>query len=142
VFSDTISIMADFSKETRTSVFNGDKTEPGDLERRSQDASDIVVGDHGADTNLKRQLTTRHVTMIGLGSSIGMGLWIGSGASLARGGPASLFLGYCLAGSVVWCVTHSIGEMAVMYPQPSAFVQWAGKLMRLSLGALVRCSSG
>lgn len=127
--------MAEFSKDTTTSAFNGDKTGASDLERRSLAPSDIVEGDHGADTNLKRQLTTRHVSMIGLGSSIGMGLWIGSGLSLARGGPASLFLGYCLAGSVVWCVTHSIGEMAVMYPQPSAFVQWTSKLIILILGA-------
>lgn len=43
--------------------------------------------DHGADTELQRHLSTRHVTMIALGSSIGMGLWLGSGKSLASGGP-------------------------------------------------------
>lgn len=31
--------------------------------------------------------------MIALGSSIGMGLWLGSGTSLANGGPAALFIG-------------------------------------------------
>ena len=29
-------------------------------------------------------------------------------------------------GSMIWCVSHSIGEMACMYPLPSAFVQWTG----------------
>ncbi|KAF1959784.1 hypothetical protein CC80DRAFT_439841 [Byssothecium circinans] len=67
--------------------------------------------------------------MIALGSSIGMGLWLGSGKSLASGGPAALFLGYILAGSMIWSVAHSIGEMAVMYPLPSAFVQWTGKFV-------------
>lgn len=43
--------------------------------------------DHGAETELQRHLSTRHVTMIALGSSIGMGLWLGSGQSLASGGP-------------------------------------------------------
>ncbi|OTB00431.1 hypothetical protein M426DRAFT_267661 [Hypoxylon sp. CI-4A] len=85
--------------------------------------------DHGADTELKRQLGTRHLTMIALGSSIGMGLWLGSGTSLAAGGPAGIFLGYCLAGSMIWCVSHSIGEMACVYPLPSAFVQWTGKFV-------------
>jgi hypothetical protein len=80
--------------------------------------------DYGAETELKRLLSTRHVTMIALGSSIGMGLWLGSGKSLASGGPAGIFLGYVLAGSMIWSVSHSIGEMAVMYPLPSAFVQW------------------
>lgn len=82
------------------------------------------TSDYGADTELQRLLSTRHVTMIALGSSIGMGLWLGSGKSLASGGPAGIFLGYILAGSMIWSVSHSIGEMAVMYPLPSAFVQW------------------
>lgn len=82
------------------------------------------VSDYGAETDLRRLLTTRHVTMIALGSSIGVGLWLGSGKSLAAGGPAAIFLGYILAGSMVWAVSHSSGEMAIMYPVPSAFVQW------------------
>jgi amino acid permease len=83
-----------------------------------------IARDYGADTDLKRVLTTRHVTMIALGSSIGMGLWLGAGKSLAAGGPAAIFLGFLLAGSMSWAVTHSIGEMSIMYPLPSAFVQW------------------
>jgi len=67
--------------------------------------------------------------MIALGSSIGMGLWLGSGTSLTNGGPAGIFIGYLLAGSMIWAVSHSIGEMAVMYPLPSAFVQWSGKFI-------------
>lgn len=30
---------------------------------------------------------------------------------------------------MIWAVSHSIGEMAVMYPLPSAFVQWSGKFV-------------
>ncbi|OCL08744.1 amino acid transporter [Glonium stellatum] len=85
--------------------------------------------DHGADTDLRRLLSTRHLTMIALGSSIGMGLWLGSGTSLTQGGPAGIFLGYCLAGSMIWSVSHSIGEMATLYPLPSAFVQWTEKFV-------------
>lgn len=92
--------------------------------------------DYGAETELKRSLSTRHLTMIALGSSIGMGLWLGSGLSLASGGPAGIFLGYCLAGSMIWCVSHSIGEMACVYPLPSAFVQWTGKYNRTRKVAL------
>lgn len=97
-------------------------------EKRHSVTGDIVIShDHGAETELKRLLSTRHLTMIALGSSIGMGLWLGSGDSLASGGPASVFLGYLLAGTMIWCVSHSIGEMACLYPLPSAFVQWSGK---------------
>ena len=72
--------------------------------------------------------------MIALGSSIGMGLWLGSGTSLASGGPASIFIGYLLSGTMIWAVTHSIGEMAVMYPLPSAFVQWSNKFVDPAAG--------
>lgn len=58
-----------------------------------------------------------------------MGLWLGSGTSLQNGGPAGIFIGYLLAGSMIWSVSHSIGEMAVMYPVPSAFVQWSEKFI-------------
>jgi hypothetical protein len=84
-----------------------------------------VDHDYGAETDLHRSLSTRHLTMIALGSSIGMGLWLGSGTSLVNGGPAAIFIGYLLSGTMIWAVSHSIGEMAVVYPLPSAFVQWS-----------------
>ncbi|KAF2459560.1 amino acid transporter [Lineolata rhizophorae] len=105
-----------------------EKSSPSD-EYRQPVSGDVYVHDHGAETELRRLLSTRHLTMIALGSSIGMGLWLGSGTSLTSGGPAGIFLGYFLAGSMIWSVSHSIGEMAVMYPLPSAFVQWTGKFI-------------
>lgn len=73
-----------------------------------------IVTDHGADSELQRRLSTRHITMIALGSSIGMGLWLGSGKSLASGGPAGIFVGYLLSGSMIWSVSQALGEMAVL----------------------------
>jgi amino acid transporter len=102
---------------------------PDDKEGQVRESVEFGNHDYGAETELKRLLSTRHVTMIALGSSIGMGLWLGSGKSLASGGPAGIFLGYILAGSMIWSVSQSIGEMAVMYPLPSAFVQWTGKFI-------------
>ncbi|KAL1847139.1 hypothetical protein Daus18300_014042 [Diaporthe australafricana] len=90
--------------------------------------------DHGADSELQRRLGSRHITMIALGSSIGMGLWLGSGTSLINGGPAALLIGYLLSGTMIWCVSQSIGEMAVMYPLPSAFVQWTNKFVDPAAG--------
>ena len=93
-----------------------------------------VEGDYGAESDLHRKLSTRHLTMIALGSSIGMGLWLGSGTSLANGGPAAIFIGYVLSGTMVWSVAHSIGEMAVLYPLPSAFVQWSSIFVSPAVG--------
>jgi yeast amino acid transporter len=38
---------------------------------------------------------------------------------------------------MIWSVSHSIGEMAVMYPLPSAFVQWSGKFVDPAWGFAV-----
>ncbi|OGM43356.1 arginine permease [Aspergillus bombycis] len=101
------------------------RSSSGSMKKTAQPATDWEVDiDHGAETDLQRTLSTRHITMIALGSSIGMGLWLGSGTSLANGGPAAIFIGYLLSGTMIWSVSHSIGEMAVMYPLPSAFIQW------------------
>lgn len=97
---------------------------PVDLETAAIKAEGELL-DHGADTELHRSLGTRHLTMIALGSAIGMGMWLGTGTSLVKGGPASLFIGFLISSSMVWAVSQSIGEMAVMYPVPSAFVQWS-----------------
>jgi amino acid transporter len=35
---------------------------------------------------------------------------------------------------MIWAVSHSIGEMAVMYPLPSAFVQWSNKFVDPAAG--------
>ncbi|KZF25879.1 hypothetical protein L228DRAFT_225515 [Xylona heveae TC161] len=88
-----------------------------------------LVEDHGGDSELQRRLTTRHLVMVAIGSSIGMGLWLGSGTSLTRGGPLGIFIGYVLSGTIVWAVNQSIGELAVMYPVPSAFVSWSGQFI-------------
>ncbi|KAL1304349.1 hypothetical protein AAFC00_000747 [Neodothiora populina] len=120
--------MSDFEKKTSPNVDeshdNGSPV-PGEI---------YTDQDHGADSELHRNLSTRHITMIALGSSIGMGLWLGSGTSLQNGGPAGIFIGYLLSGSMIWAVSHSIGEMAIMYPLPSAFVQWSSKFIDPAAG--------
>ncbi|KAL4909176.1 hypothetical protein BDW74DRAFT_165767 [Aspergillus multicolor] len=91
--------------------------------------ADYQAHDHGADSGLSRSLETRHLLMFSIGSSIGMGLWLGSGTSLVSGGPAAIFLGYWIAGSIAWLLNQAVGELAVLYPVPSAFPQWSRKFI-------------
>jgi amino acid transporter len=91
-----------------------EKAFDGDSNDKHGHGEVVFLDDHGAESELQRRLSTRHITMIALGSSIGMGLWLGSGTSLASGGPAGIFLGYLLSGTMIWTVSQSIGEMAVM----------------------------
>ncbi|KAF4255161.1 hypothetical protein LV164_008149 [Aspergillus fumigatus] len=102
----------------------GPKTIMSSLDKVQTKTEEGEIVDHGADTQLHRSLGTRHLTMVALGSAIGMGMWLGSGTSLLKGGPASLFIGYLISSSILWSVSQCIGEVAVVYPLPSAFVQW------------------
>lgn len=39
-----------------------------------------------------------------------------------------------LSGTMIWSVSQSIGEMAILYPLPSAFVQWTNKFVDPAAG--------
>ena len=52
------------------------------------------------DSGLGSGLKTRHLTMMGLGSAIGAGLFLGTGVGIRVAGP-SILLAYLLAGAVI-----------------------------------------
>lgn len=86
---------------------------------------------------LKQVLFSRHLFMISVGSAIGMGLWLGTGSSIHRGGPVGMFLGYLITGSVAWALNMSIGELATLYPVPSAFPRWSAQFIDPSIAVTV-----
>jgi len=54
--------------------------------------------------------------MIAVAGTIGTGLFLGTGKSLAQGGPASLLICYAIIGVVVYITLLLLGEMATQYP--------------------------
>ncbi|GAB3939649.1 amino acid permease [Corynebacterium tapiri] len=87
-------------------------------------------------TTLGNGLKTRHLTMMGLGSAIGAGLFLGTGVGIQAAGPAVL-IAYLLAGVLVVLVMQMLGELASARPSSGsfstyarqAFGHWAGFLM-------------
>jgi lysine-specific permease len=47
---------------------------------------------------LQRKLGARHLNMIAIGGSIGTGLFLASGATIANAGPGGALLAYALIG--------------------------------------------
>ncbi|AEG43023.1 amino acid permease [Isoptericola variabilis] len=85
---------------------------------------------------LAHGLRPRHLTMMGLGSAIGAGLFLGSGVGIATAGPAVL-VSYAIAGALVVLVMRMLAEMAAAMPASGSFSvyaeaalgRWAGFLL-------------
>jgi AAT family amino acid transporter len=60
---------------------------------------------------------------IAIGGTIGTGLFLGSGKSLAEGGPASMLICYSLVGAIVYVTLLLLGEMATQYPVAGMYIR-------------------
>nr|ODN85718.1 amino acid transporter [Cryptococcus depauperatus CBS 7841] len=81
-----------------------------------------------------RALSPRQLSMIALGGAIGTGLVIGSGTSLARNGPATLFISYVIMGIVCSGVMMALGEMSTKYPSKKGFAGHATRCVDPAFG--------
>lgn len=61
--------------------------------------------------------------MIAIGGSIGAGLFVGSGAALYKGGPASLVICFIITGLMLLLTVNALGELAGMLAQFTLLVQ-------------------
>lgn len=75
-------------------------------------------------TELKKGLKIRHITMISLGGIIGAGLFVGSGPIINSTGPAAI-VSYALAGLLVVLVMRMLGEMSAANPSSGSFSTYA-----------------
>ena len=111
------------------SIHAGELTpSPNDVEKVSSSISQIGAVPHRevvAD-RLARKLSARQVQMIAIGGTIGTGLFLGTGKSLASGGPASLLMAYAIVGAIVFVTMLSLGEMAAFIPVAGSFCTFAG----------------
>jgi len=85
-------------------------------------------------SKLGHALKSRQLVMMGLGSAIGAGLFLGSGLGVQTAGPAVL-LSYLIAGVLVIIVMRALGEMAALRPTSGAFSVYAADAMGPTAGA-------
>jgi L-asparagine transporter-like permease len=79
-------------------------------------------------TNLKRNLTNRHIQFIALGGAVGTGLFLGAGSAISTAGP-SVILGYLIAGFIIFLIMRQIGEMNTQDPSAGSSSYFAYKYL-------------
>jgi L-asparagine transporter-like permease len=89
------------------------------------------------EAGLRRALTRPQMTMIGIGSAIGTGLFMGSGIAIGYAGPAVL-LSYLIAAVIVVIMVFSLSEMAVAHPTAGSFGAYAEMYLNPWAGFVVR----
>jgi lysine-specific permease len=77
---------------------------------------------------LKRDLRLRHMIMIAVSGTIGTGLFLTSGTTIATAGPGGALLAYSMIGLWLVFVCQAIGEIATLLPLPGAFNAWGGRV--------------
>ncbi|MGJ7974655.1 bifunctional threonine/serine APC transporter ThrP [Providencia hangzhouensis] len=84
---------------------------------------------------LQRGLEARHIELIALGGTIGVGLFMGSASTLKWAGP-SVLLAYIIAGIFVFFIMRSMGEMLFLEPVTGSFASFGYKYLSPFWGCL------
>ena len=87
-----------------------------------------------ASNQVKRELKTRHLSMIALGGSIGTGLFVASGSAIATAGPGGAIAAYIGIGLMVFFLMTSLGEMATYVPVSGSFSEYASRFVDPAFG--------
>lgn len=85
-------------------------------------------------SGLQRKLQSRHLSMIAIGGSIGTGLFVASGATIANAGPGGALLAYLLIGLMVYFLMTSLGEMAAFMPVSGSFAAYGSHFVDPAFG--------
>lgn len=75
---------------------------------------------------LSRGLKARHIELIALGGTIGVGLFMGSASTIKWAGP-SVLLAYGVAGIAMYIIMRIMGEMLYLEPVTGSFANYAQK---------------
>lgn len=88
---------------------------------------------------LTRGLKPRHIELIALGGTIGVGLFMGSASTIKWAGP-SVLLAYLLAGIIMFFIMRIMGEMLILEPVTGSFATFAHKYISPLAGFLTAWS--
>ncbi|WP_430481891.1 amino acid permease [Rossellomorea marisflavi] len=93
-----------------------------------------------ANKELHRSLEARHIQMIALGGTIGVGLFMGSASTIQWTGP-SVLLAYAIAGIFIFFIMRAMGEMLYVEPSTGSFATFGHKYIHPLAGYMTAWSN-
>ncbi|NPC91346.1 amino acid permease [Bacillus sp. WMMC1349] len=93
-----------------------------------------------ANKELKRGLGARHIQMIALGGTIGVGLFMGSASTIKWTGP-SVLLAYAICGIFIFFIMRAMGEMLYVEPSTGSFATFGHQYIHPLAGYLTAWSN-
>ena len=93
-----------------------------------------------ANKELKRGLNARHIQMIALGGTIGVGLFMGSASTIQWTGP-SVMLAYAISGIFIFLIMRAMGEMLYLEPSAGSFATFGYKYIHPLAGYMTAWSN-
>jgi AAT family amino acid transporter/D-serine/D-alanine/glycine transporter len=75
-------------------------------------------------SDLSRKLRSRHIQLIAIGGTIGVGLFLGSAKAIHNAGPG-LLLAYALGGTAIFFIMRALGELMTYRPVAGSFATYA-----------------
>ena len=100
----------------------------------------MIGGNEVANKELKRGLKARHIQMIALGGTIGVGLFMGSASTIQWTGP-SVMLAYAISGIFIFLIMRAMGEMLYLEPSTGSFATFGYKYIHPLAGYLTAWSN-
>jgi amino acid transporter, AAT family len=88
---------------------------------------------------LQRRLSPRQLTMIAIGSAIGVGLFLGSTVTIGLAGPG-VIITYVIGALIALVMGYALAEMAVVHPQAGSFGVYAERYLSPWFGFAVRAT--
>ena len=87
-----------------------------------------ISTDLATEEGLRRGLGPRQLTMIAIGSAIGVGLFLGSTVTIRLPGPA-VIMTYVIGAAIALVMGYALAEMAVVHPLAGSFGVYAERYL-------------